>query len=175
MRLIALRYIWLFLGICRCSPLWVERLALRRYNWGVFRTIGTLKYSVQDVAGEVCMSDNRMASSECSKVGSQFNTLPAPSVSCVDVLANRVLGSWEYKRCRFWASFTWVVAAHCYLHCRGENRIARRWNGSTQFWLRYSSCTGQGLENRVVRALSVLQVARIWIELEQFQAAHMQL
>ena len=52
-----------------------------------------LKYSVQDVAGEVCMSDNRMASSECSKVGSQFNILLARSVSCVDVLANRVLGS----------------------------------------------------------------------------------
>ena len=47
----------------------------------------------QDVAGEVCMSDNRMACSECFKVGSQFNTLLARSVSCVDVLANRVLGS----------------------------------------------------------------------------------
>ena len=122
MRLIALWCIWLVLGICRCSPLWVERLALPCYNWGFFGTIGTLKYSVQDVAGEVCMSDNRMASSECSKVGSQFNILLAPPVSCVDVLANRVLRSWEYKRCRFWASFTWVVAAHC---SRGENRIAR--------------------------------------------------
>ena len=68
---------------------------------GLFGTIGTLKYSVQDVAGEVCMSDNRMASSECSKVGSQFNTLPAPSVSCVDVLANRVLGVENTKGARF--------------------------------------------------------------------------
>ena len=70
-------------GTIGTSPLQLGGVS---HNWH-------FEISVQDVAGEVCMSDNRMALSECSKVGSQFNTLPAPSVSCVDVLANRVLGS----------------------------------------------------------------------------------
>ena len=59
---IALWCILLFLGIYVDVPLYGWN------NWhfpatigGFFGTIGTLKYSVQDVAGEVCMSDNRMA------------------------------------------------------------------------------------------------------------------